>query len=267
MISMLATIQAQVNDEMGVLTEQARSQVELWESNEQFALIFAVIMIVWGLANVLMGYRIFRWLMVFYGVIVGVGVGLIAGTMTQAGLEVSTGWPLLLVGACVGAVVGGLLGWYLFYLIVFLFGLGLGTSVAIVIGSQFLPELDPELAASAGDATTSVSPLFLIFALGIGLVVGVLVLLAHRPVIVAATSVYGAIFVMVGTFDLIGWVESPLRAVSVGQVDDQIAIFQGMTNLIAVAVITIIGIIVQLQVTARSNQARLSTEHQRGVKS
>lgn len=143
------------------------------------------ILLVFGILNCVLGYRILRfWMMLFgfgMGAALGLAVGYISGTESRM---------LLLIAMGAGGFALGAIAFLVYRAGIFLLGAGLGLSLSIYV-------LHP---------TTSFI-FFVCMLLGVGL--GVLALKYSRPVIIVGTGLFGGILAGVSMAKLLGLPQFP----------------------------------------------------------
>jgi hypothetical protein len=148
-------------------------------ATEPVQIAAAVAAIVCGVIFLLYGFRVYRVLVVLVSAFIGVLAGMSLGPMVNVN-------PVLL--AVIGAVVLALMGWLLFRSFVGLLG-GIAMAAAVPV------------ALAALQLNVAVSPLLIS---GVSFFAGfVLTLILFRPLIIIATSIDGAVMLLMGTFALL----------------------------------------------------------------
>jgi len=143
--------------------------------------LVALITIAFGLLNCFFGYRIFRFMLALWGLILGAYAGAtIAGNLTDGQLL----W--VIVGGVLGAIIGAVLMSLLYFVGVFIVGAAAGALLADAIG-----------VAIGMDMPTLVIII-------VAVVVGIIALFLQRVVIILATAFTGAWAVVSGGLSLLG---------------------------------------------------------------
>jgi hypothetical protein len=189
----------------------------------------AIVLLLGGLLACFAGYRVFRIVLGIYGFILG---ALLASSF--AGVEQT--W-LMIVAAIVGGLIGALILIAAYFVGVALIGAGIGALVANALWASFGRE--PHILA--------------VILLAIAGALGALAL--QRYVIIAATAFGGAQTAVVGAAALLGdrWAgEAAARSVYGVYPIDPIPTTQW--DLVAAIALGLIGLIVQLSVTAKGRK-------------
>jgi len=146
---------------------------------EQHPVVAVLVLVLVGLAFLLWGYRLYRWLVV----LACVGLGAVLGLMAATYLEVGQTIPI-----AIGSVVLGVLAWPLHRLAWGLLGGVVFSMAAAGVAAYLAVEDQVHL---------------ILISVG-GFVVGsALTVLLLKPLIIVITSLVGALFVAVGTLRLI----------------------------------------------------------------
>jgi hypothetical protein len=172
-----------------------------------------LVLIVFGLAQVFLGYRLFRVLVGLIGALIGFFyapdiIALVTGEAPGIAVAVAVGLGL--------AVVFALLSWYVFWLAVFAWGASVGYAAAVSAFGE-LPWL----------------------ALVVGLVVGGLAMLFQRVLIVLLTAMNGAWLVVAGIAFLLGQIALPPRGLAFDprlDIHDPVAMWLIIITLVLAAV-------------------------------
>jgi hypothetical protein len=153
------------------------------------AIITALIAILIGIANCFFGYRIFRILLGILGFIGGALAGLVIIQALVLGGSISSSGALLyyILAALVGGAIGAVLLIFVYFIGVFL----LGAAAGFVIGY---------VAALALNANDDVA---LIAAVVLALAGGILALILQRVIIIIATAISGALYIVSGIAALV----------------------------------------------------------------
>lgn len=155
---------------------------------DSYQLLVVLGLIVLGLVQVFLGYRLFRILVGLIGALIGFFyapdiIALVTGEVPGIAVAVAVGLGL--------AVAFALLAWYVFWLAVFAWGASIGYAAAV----------------SAFGAVPWL-------AVVIGLVVGGLAMLFQRVLIVLLTALNGAWLVVAGSAFLLGQIALPPRGLA-----------------------------------------------------
>lgn len=147
-----------------------------------------LLFIAWGLVDIFLGYRVFRWSLALVGVLGGGALGLlVAEYLIAPGSGIAA-----IIGLVLGGVVGAMLVSMVFQVAVFLAGAAGGAFAAIAV-------LGPE-------ATQQVWPL------AVGAIIGALVFgLIKRPAIITAMALAGGARVALGLGYFVGGSNLVLR--------------------------------------------------------
>lgn len=143
------------------------------------------LLLVFGILNCVLGYRILRFWMMLFGFGMGAAMGLVVGYISGTESRV-----LLLIAMAAGGFALGAIAFLVYRAGIFLLGAGLGLSLSIYV-------LHP---------TTSFI-FFVCMLLGVGL--GVLALRYSRPVIIVGTGLFGGILAGVSLAKLLGLSQFP----------------------------------------------------------
>jgi len=142
--------------------------------------LVAILTIAFGLLNCFFGYRIFRFMLALWGLVLGAYVGAtVAGNLADGQLL----W--VIVGGVVGAILGAGLMSLLYFLGVFVVGAAAGAVLADAVG-----------VAAGIDMPTLVVII-------VAVVVGIIALILQRVVIILATAFLGAWAVVSGALSLL----------------------------------------------------------------
>ncbi len=142
--------------------------------------LVAILTIAFGLLNCFFGYRIFRFMLALWGLVLGAYVGAtVAGNLADGQLL----W--VIVGGVVGAILGAVLMSLLYFLGVFVVGAAAGAVLADAVG-----------VAAGIDMPTLVVII-------VAVVVGIIALILQRVVIILATAFLGAWAVVSGALSLL----------------------------------------------------------------
>ncbi len=192
------------------------------------AAILAVIML-WGLANCLIGYGIFRISMVVTGLIAGVCGGMYIVLKLKAGAGIITGIDYL-VACSVLALLAGLATWFLYRVC---FALMVAASVTLIMVYSVLQN-----SGSVG-----------VWAIGgmVGLAAGGIALLLPRIMIILITSIAGsAVAAVAGMMIVIGGEFAKLLAMAKdGDIQDQVWLAAGIAAGLFVAGVCVQALIVR----------------------
>lgn len=141
--------------------------------------LVALVTIAFGLLNCFFGYRIFRFMLALWGLILGAYAGaVVAGSLTDVQL-----WVIL--GGVLGAIIGAALMSLLYFVGVFIVGAAAGYLLANAVG-----------VAAGIDMPTLVVII-------VAVAVGIIALITQRVVIVLATAFTGSWAVMSGILSLL----------------------------------------------------------------
>lgn len=131
--------------------------------------LVAILTIAFGLLNCFFGYRIFRFMLALWGLILGAYVGVtVAGNLADGQLL----W--VIIGGVVGAIIGAVVMSLLYFVGVFIVGAALGFVLANAVG-----------VAVGIDMPTLVVII-------VAVVVGIIALILQRVVIILATAFTGS---------------------------------------------------------------------------
>ena len=188
----------------------------------------AVILVAGGLVSCFAGYRVFRFVLAFFGFIFGA---------LAASSAMGADQTLWMIGA---AIVGGLLGALILVLAYFvgvaLIGAGIGAGVAMAIWAALGRE-------------PGIVPVLILSVLG-----ALAALALQRYVIIVSTAFGGAQTAIVGGAALLGGRAAGLAARSVYRVYPLDPLPATSWDLVAWLVLGTLGVIVQLAVTARGRK-------------
>jgi hypothetical protein len=213
-----------------------------------------------GCAYCLLGYRIFRVLLVLWGVVTGGALGWVLGG--QYG-----GTGVALAAAAVGALAMAAVAVMLFLLGVFLFGAAMGGAAGLAIasatghaGRPYTLSEGSSLPPMAREVVAAVP----IDAIGLGILAisalmgGVLAVVLRRSVVILATSVLGGAMIAAGGL----WLYLLSRGVDLRQIREasQLEPYRTQVLLAAAAwvIFAVLGAAVQVRGTGR--RGRLSAE-------
>ncbi|MDX9833382.1 MAG: DUF4203 domain-containing protein [Anaerolineae bacterium] len=190
--------------------------------------LVAILTIAFGLLNCFFGYRIFRFMLALWGLVLGAYVGVtVAGNLADGQLL----W--VIVGGVVGAILGAVLMSFLYFLGVFVVGAAAGAVLADAIG----------LAAGIDMPTLVV--------IIVAVVVGIIALILQRVVLILATAFLGAWAVVSGALSLLaGTSTTPAElygdAVQAGQL---LPGLPSLVVLLAWLVLALLGAVTQFAMT------------------
>ena len=156
----------------------------LSEEYTPFYALFHGFFIIWGLADLCWGFRIFKLTLSFLGSFVGMALGLLViGQVPQPEL-----W-MWIAALFTGGVVGGALAYFVFQCGIFVLGFYAG----VVVGAPLLDSL----------AAPDVLPYLTLIT---GILIGLLAVNVSKIMLITGTAVTGAFRVVYGvTFFLGGW--------------------------------------------------------------
>jgi hypothetical protein len=141
--------------------------------------LLALLTIAFGLLNCFFGYRIFRFMLALWGLVLGAYAGAtVAGNLTDAQLWV-------IAGGVLGAIIGTVLMSLLYFVGVFVVGAAAGAVLANAVG------------VAAGIDM----PILVVIIVAV--VVGIIALILQRVVIVLATAFTGSWAVVSGVLSLV----------------------------------------------------------------
>ena len=188
-----------------------------------FQLPAAVILLVGGLCSCFAGYRIFRFVLAFFGFVFG------ALFVSAAMGSDQTLW--MIGAALVGGVIGALILFAAYFVGVALIGAGIGAGLAMVIWAAMNRE-------------PGIWPVIILAVIG-----AVAALAVQRHVIIVATAFVGAQTGVVGAAELIGRKEfDPRRVFHVYPLDP---VPNTRWDLVAFLILGVLGLLVQLRSKAR----------------
>jgi hypothetical protein len=148
------------------------------------AIIAALISILIGIANCFFGYRIFRILLGIIGFIAGAlaGVAIVQALVTNGTISSSSQLLYSVLAALIGGALGAVLLIFAYFIGVFLLGAFTGLALGYTIAQALRAE------------TTVVW----IVAVVLGLVGGVLAVILQRVILIIATAIGGALYIVAG---------------------------------------------------------------------
>ncbi|NLF10219.1 MAG: TMEM198/TM7SF3 family protein [Anaerolineaceae bacterium] len=190
--------------------------------------LVAILTIAFGLLNCFFGYRIFRFMLALWGLVLGAYVGAtVAGNLADGQLL----W--VIVGGVVGAILGAVLMSLLYFLGVFVVGAAAGAVLADAVG-----------VAAGIDMPTLVVII-------VAVVVGIIALILQRVVLILATAFLGAWAVVSGALSLLaGTSTTPAElygdAVQAGQL---LPGLPSLVVLLAWLVLALLGAVTQFAMT------------------
>jgi len=191
--------------------------------------LVALITIAFGLLNCFFGYRIFRFMLALWGLILGAYAGAtIAGNLTDGQLL----W--VIVGGVLGAIIGAVLMSLLYFVGVFIVGAAAGAVLANAIG-----------VAIGMDMPTLVVII-------VAVVVGIIALILQRVVIILATAFTGSWAAVSGALSLLAGTTVVSPAEPVGdatQAGELVAGLPALLVLIIWLVLALAGAITQFAIT------------------
>jgi hypothetical protein len=211
------------------------------EQQEYFNLAWGIAFIVFGLIFVVFGYRIFRITLFVIGAIAGAATAyLLLQTHAQLALF------LVLIIAAVSGIILGLMFVCIFYLGLFALGAMLGCVLAGIV-----------LATPLGTSLITLAWAHWLVLVGASLLFGVLALVFQKPLLIVATSIYGAYLIALAVASL--WVPESNFAQIIPHLfsakefpfDPTAANWLPFVFIAGIAVVSILGIVVQARVTAR----------------
>jgi uncharacterized protein DUF4203 len=185
----------------------------------------ALILLVGGLASCFAGYRIFRWVLAFFGFVFGA---------LFVGAAMGSDQTLWMIAAwLIGGLIGAVILFAAYFVGVALIGAGIGAGAAMVLWA-------------AVNREPGIWPVIILAVIG---AVGALAV--QRHVIIVATAFAGAQTAVVGAAELLGGrnLESPARQmVHVYPLDP---LPNTRLDLIAFVVLGVIGLVIQLRTTTK----------------
>jgi len=190
--------------------------------------LVAILTIIFGLLNCFFGYRIFRFMLALWGLVLGAYAGAtLAGNL--AGGELL--W--VIVGGVVGAILGAILMSLLYFLGVFVVGAAAGAVLANAIG-----------VAIGIDMPTLVVII-------VAVVVGIIALILQRLVLILATAFLGAWAVVSGALSLLAGTSITPAELYGGavQAGELLPGLPSLVVLLAWLVLALLGAVTQFAVT------------------
>jgi len=154
--------------------------MELSEDYTELFQLLHILIIVWGLADCFLGYRIFKLTLTMLGVVMGAALGVFLG-----GALFDDGLIAMSCGFLLGGILGGALAFYVYLAGVFVLGFGVGVILAA-------PLLEP-----FGGSLPNII-------LVIGFLSGILSIFLVKVMIIVITGVTGAFRVVYGAGYLMG---------------------------------------------------------------
>lgn len=198
---------------------------ELVQGAGSFSTLIGVIMIAYYLVQCYFGYPIFRVIIVIQGVLTGLGIGAVAGSLISLAVHNFTADMLILILATIiCGVVGGILAHALYKFGVFMYFFTLFALIAYVIG----------YAASSGNVNAG-----LIAGAVAGVIMGIIGVILDRHIIIGTTAVcYGF-----------------LAGSLIAQLTDMLWL-----GAVLGIVFIVTGIIVQLKISKKKNTKKISAQ-------
>jgi len=185
----------------------------------------ALILLVGGVCSCFAGYRIFRWVLAFFGFVFGA---------LFVGAAMGSDQTLWMIAAwLIGGLIGAVILFAAYFVGVALIGAGIGAGAAIVLWA-------------AVNREPGIWPVIILAVIG---AIGALAV--QRHVIIVATAFAGAQTAVVGVAELIGGrnLESPLRQIVHVYPLDPLP--NTRLDLIAFVVLGVVGLIIQLRTTPK----------------
>jgi len=185
----------------------------------------ALILLVGGVCSCFAGYRIFRWVLAFFGFVFGA---------LFVGAAMGSDQTLWMIAAwLIGGLIGAVILFAAYFVGVALIGAGIGAGAAIVLWA-------------AVNREPGIWPVIILAVIG---AIGALAV--QRHVIIVATAFAGAQTAVVGVAELIGGrnLESPSRQIVHVYPLDPLP--NTRLDLIAFVVLGVVGLIIQLRTTTK----------------
>jgi len=185
----------------------------------------ALILLVGGVCSCFAGYRIFRWVLAFFGFVFGA---------LFVGAAMGSDQTLWMIAAwLIGGLIGAVILFAAYFVGVALIGAGIGAGAAIVLWA-------------AVNREPGIWPVIILAVIG---AIGALAV--QRHVIIVATAFAGAQTAVVGVAELIGGrnLESPSRQIVHVYPLDPLP--NTRLDLIAFVVLGVVGLIIQLRTTPK----------------
>jgi len=185
----------------------------------------ALILLVGGVCSCFAGYRIFRWVLAFFGFVFGA---------LFVGAAMGSDQTLWMIAAwLIGGLIGAVILFAAYFVGVALIGAGIGAGAAIVLWA-------------AVNREPGIWPVIILAVIG---AIGALAV--QRHVIIVATAFAGAQTAVVGAAELIGGrnLESPSRQIVHVYPLDPLP--NTRLDLIAFVVLGVVGLIIQLRTTPK----------------
>jgi hypothetical protein len=193
-----------------------------------FQIPAAVILFAGGLCSCFAGYRIFRFVLAFFGFVFGA---------LFVGAAMGSDQTLWMIGASLlGGLIGAVILFAAYFVGVALIGAGIGAGLAMVLWA-------------AVNREPGIWPVIILAVIG---AIGALAV--QRHVIIAATAFAGAQTVVVGAVELIGWRNLDTSSRRMFHVYPLDPLPNTRSDLIAFVVLGLLGLAVQLRTTTRGKK-------------
>jgi MFS family permease len=211
------------------------------EQQEYFDLAWGIAFIVFGLVFVVFGYRIFRITLFIIGAIAGAAT---AYLLLQTHAQLALFLVLIIAGA--SGIILGLMFVCIFYLGLFALGAMLGCVLAGIV-----------LATPLGTSLVTLAWVHWLVLVGSSALFGILALVFQKPLLIVATSIYGAYLIAFAVAAL--WVPQSNFAQIIPHLfnakdfpfNPTASNWLPFVFIAGIAVVAILGIVVQARVTAR----------------
>jgi hypothetical protein len=195
-----------------------------------FQMPAAAILLVGGLCSCLAGYRIFRFVLAFFGFVFGA---------LFVGAAMGSDQTLWMIGASLlGGLVGALILFAAYFVGVALIGAGIGAGLAMVLWA-------------AVDREPGIWPVIILAVIG---AVGALAV--QRHVIIVATAFAGAQTAVIGAAELVARRSADTASRQMFHVYPLDPLPNTRSDLIAFVVLGIFGLVVQLRTTTAKKSAK-----------
>jgi uncharacterized protein DUF4203 len=193
-----------------------------------FQMPAAVILFAGGLCSCFAGYRIFRFVLAFFGFVFGA---------LFVGAAMGSDQTMWMIGASLlGGLIGAVILFAAYFVGVALIGAGLGAGLAMMLWA-------------AVDREPGIWPVIILAVIG---AIGALAV--QRHVIIAATAFAGAQTAVVGAVELIGWRNLDTSSRRMFHVYPLDPLPNTRVDLIAFIVLGLVGLAVQLGTTTRGKK-------------
>jgi hypothetical protein len=193
-----------------------------------FQIPAAVILFAGGLCSCFAGYRIFRFVLAFFGFVFGA---------LFVGAAMGSDQTLWMIGASLlGGLIGAVILFAAYFVGVALIGAGMGAGLAMVLWA-------------AANREPGIWPVIILAVIG---AIGALAV--QRHVIIAATAFAGAQTAVVGAVELIGWRNLDASSRRMFHVYPLDPLPNTRSDLIAFIVLGLLGLAVQLRTTTRGKK-------------